>query len=105
MGENFLGPPYKDFLTCLLPEPRAHITLCQRLEDTLFGCHLTDADSSGGSSHEGFRSTGSDGSVAVESSSGDSVHFMSRDAPSRLTWRNVVRSLVFLICNSRLTCF
>ena len=98
MAENLMGPPYKDFLTCLLPEPRDHVTLCQRLEDSLFGCHLSDSESSGDLSQEGFSSTGSDESLSAKSGfSGGSTTFMKSDSPSRLVWRNSVSSLVVLL--------
>ena len=45
MGENIMSPEFLEFLKCLDPTAEPDLSLCAKLEKTLFGCYVTDAES------------------------------------------------------------
>ena len=99
MAAEYLAPPYKDLLTCLLPEPDTSKPLYSRIEDTLFGTHVPPGDDST-SDLSGFLSSTSDASGPVSET--DESPPLAPFNPSRFTWRNTVscefsRSVVVIV--------
>ena len=94
MAPGYSTPAYRDFLTCLLPDPSGTATLCQLLEDTLFGAHVVDEDNSS-SNASGFPDS-SGGSDAGNSSDQDPFEASQSTefAPSRFIWRNSVSFMI-----------
>ena len=89
MAAEYLAPPYKDFLTCLLPESDASKPLYSRIEDTLFGAHVPSDDSST-SERSGFVSSSSEASGFASNPNAPSSP--APFSPSHFTWRNTVSS-------------
>ena len=90
MTSGYSTPAYRDFLTCLLPDPSGTATLCQLLEDSFFGAHVTGEDNSN-SDVSGFPDSASDSDGGGESSPDPFETTQSSEfAPSRFVWRNSV---------------
>ena len=86
-------PEFREFLTCLDTTLDPTWTLCAKLEETLFGCHVSDSDDNTDSSElSGFLSSKSESDSepfpAEDNDSGPSPS--SHETPSKFTWRNVV---------------
>ena len=80
-----MSPEFLEFLKCLDPTADSDLSLCAKLEKTLFGCYVTDSESDE-SELSGFLSN-KDSDEPSPSVHADSN---SRSTPSRFTWRNSV---------------
>ena len=83
MAQGYSAPAYRDFLTCLLPDPTGTATLCQILEDTLFGAHVDDSNDSSDNA-SGFPDSSQDSDSDTDPFE---VQPSPKFAPSRFIWR------------------
>ena len=80
-------PAYRDFLTCLLPDPTGTATLCQLLEDTLFGAHVDEDQDVSSDNASGFADNADSEEEEPDPFNGSQVSTFN---PSRFIWRNSV---------------